>query len=201
MPEFEVFLGEVAITPYETPGTPGVRRHGPPLRQGYRHDHPGQPRHDHRRQRPEGRLLQDRDHRRLLPDLDPGQAARHDQLLLRREGRRADQDQARPRHPRRPARAGPRELRPLRQQPLPRGLLRLQARATSAFIPAKLQQQRAASRRRPPSRNLRRPTTSRPSSRSITDQVMHAMNGAGGSNGDASVVKGRTFASGISGGA
>ena len=97
MPEFEVFLGEVAITPYETPGTqafadtviPYVKDTDTILLANHGTITCGA--------RPDGRLLQDRDHRRLLPDPDPGQAARHGQLLLRRQGRRADQDQAEPR--------------------------------------------------------------------------------------------------------
>ena len=43
------------------------------------------------------------------------EADRPRELLRRRQGRRVDQDQAKPRHPRRPAREGPGELRPLRQ--------------------------------------------------------------------------------------
>ena len=39
--------------PLRDPRHPGVRRHGAPLRQGHRHDPPGQPRHDHLRHRPE----------------------------------------------------------------------------------------------------------------------------------------------------
>jgi hypothetical protein len=34
----------------------------------------------------------------------------------------------------------------------------------------------------------------------ITDQVMHAMNGSANGKGDTSVVKGQTYASGVSGG-
>ena len=68
---------------------PGVRRHDRALRQGLQHDPPGQPRHGHVRPRPGGRLLQHRDHRRLLPHPDPGQAARPGELLLRRQGGRA----------------------------------------------------------------------------------------------------------------
>ncbi|HWE36533.1 MAG TPA: class II aldolase/adducin family protein [Isosphaeraceae bacterium] len=68
-----------------------------------------------------------------------------------------------------------------------------------AFVPAKLQQ---------PAQEPAMAPEPKPAQaddfealvRSITDQVMHAMNGAAGSNGDSSVVKGRTFASGISGG-
>ena len=36
LPEVEVFLGEVPIATYETPGTPGVRRHGAAVREGHR---------------------------------------------------------------------------------------------------------------------------------------------------------------------
>ena len=77
LPEFEVFLGEVAISPYETPGgqtfadtvLPYVKDTDTILLANHGTDH--------LRHRPRGRLLQDRDHRRLLPDPDPGQAARH----------------------------------------------------------------------------------------------------------------------------
>ena len=59
LPEVEVFLGEVPIAPYETPGDQKFADTIVPLRQGHRHDHPGQPRHDHLRPRPGKRLLQD----------------------------------------------------------------------------------------------------------------------------------------------
>jgi L-fuculose-phosphate aldolase len=76
-----------------------------------------------------------------------------------------------------------------------------------AFIPAKFQNQPAS----PPPRQ-QPPAPKAPASpagtdidalvRTITDQVMHAMNGAAGSNGKGttSVVDGKGYASGISGG-
>ena len=76
LPEIEVFLGEVPIAPYETPGRPGVRRHGPAVPQEDEHDHPHEPRHGQLRQDARRGLLEDRDPRRLLPHPDPRQAAR-----------------------------------------------------------------------------------------------------------------------------
>ena len=67
LPEVEVFLGEVPIAKYETPGDQKFADTIVPLRQGLQHDHPGQPRHRHVRPRPGEGLLQHRDHRRLLP--------------------------------------------------------------------------------------------------------------------------------------
>jgi L-fuculose-phosphate aldolase len=70
-----------------------------------------------------------------------------------------------------------------------------------AFLPAKLQQQpQAQEPAKAPGPKPDRGDDFEALVQSITDQVMHAMNGAAGSNGDTSVVKGRTFASGISGG-
>jgi L-fuculose-phosphate aldolase len=70
-----------------------------------------------------------------------------------------------------------------------------------AFLPAKLQQQpQAQEPAMAPGPKPARVDDFEALVQAITDQVMHAMNGAVGSNGDTSVVKGRTFASGISGG-
>ena len=77
---------------------------------------------------------------------------------------------------------GPRELRPLRQQPLPRGLLRLQARAQGVH-PRQVPESTGE-----PAAPAATALAARPRSpggpdidalvQTITDQVMHAMNGA-----------------------
>ena len=82
LPEVEVFLGEVPTARYETPG--GSRnspKRSLPHRQEVQHDHPGQSRHRDLRPDPGKRLLQHRNHRRLLQDPDPGPAARQGELL------------------------------------------------------------------------------------------------------------------------
>ena len=128
---------------------------------------------------------------------------RQGQLLHRREGGRADQAQAEAGHPRPAAGARAGELRPVRQQPVPRGLRRLQPRAArSSSIPRSPAASRpvadrgsldlpdavlgsppptAAACDRSPSSNGQRQRAG-PSTRAlvkaITDQVMAALNGA-----------------------
>ena len=138
LPEIEVFLGEVAISPYETPGgqsfadtvLPYVKDTDTILlaNHGTRH----------LRQRPGRRLFQDRDHRRLLPHPDPGQADRQGELLHGREGGRADQAQAQAGHPRPAPGARARELRPVRQQPVPRRIRRVASPEPRVFIHPKI---------------------------------------------------------------
>ena len=106
LPEVEVFLGEVPIAKYETPGdqkfadtiVPYVKdcntiilaNHGTVSL----------------RPRPGEGLLEHRDHRRLLQDPDPGPATRPGQLLHRAADAGA---------------AGPEEAARLRRRPLPQG--------------------------------------------------------------------------------
>ena len=209
LPEIEVFLGEVAISPYETPGgqsfadtvLPYVKDTDTILLANH-----GTVTY--------GSDLEDAYFKTEIIDaycriLDPGQADRPGQLLHRREGGRADQAQAQPGHPRPSPGARPGELRPLRQQPVPRRLRRAQPRA-QGLHPSQDRRQRARSLRRssrgltplprstwasgdrqelpaprPPARQAveQRPGESRrndeePWFKTITDQVMQALNGA-----------------------
>ena len=81
LPEVEVFLGEVPIAPYETPGGKKFAETILPFVQAIERDHPGQPRHGELRRIGRAGLLVDRDPRRLLPHSDPGPAAGADPLL------------------------------------------------------------------------------------------------------------------------
>ena len=203
LPEFEVFLGEVAIAPYETPGgqafadtvLPYVKDTDTILLANHGTITYGT--------RPRGRLLQDRDHRRLLPDPDPGQAARPGELLRRRQGRRADQAQARA-----SASPTPGSTRGLENcdlcgnslfregysdfKPEPKAFIHRQAlRTASPAAPARparcpSQPPTAAARPTADASSRRSPTrswTSTASVRTITDQVMSGLNGARGSRG------------------
>ena len=135
LPEFEVFLGEVAISPYETPGAQsfadtvlpfvkdtdtillanhGTVTYGSDLEDAYFKTE-----------------IIDAYCRILILAKQLGRV----QLLHRREGGRADQAQAEAGHPRPSPGAGPRELRPLRQQPVPRRLRRAQPRASRLHPP------------------------------------------------------------------
>ena len=89
LPEVEVFLGEVPIAMYETPGDQKFADTIVPYVKDVQHDHPRQPRHRDLRPRPGEGLLQHRDHRRLLQDPDPGQAAGPRQLLHASSRRRS----------------------------------------------------------------------------------------------------------------
>ena len=180
MPEFEVFLGEVAHHALRDPRRPGVRRHGVP----YVKDTDTIILANHGTITA-GSDLEDAYFKTEIIDaycriLILAKQLGTRELLLRRQGRRADQAQAEPRHPRRPAREGPGELRPLRQQPLPRGLHRLQARAPGVH-PGQAPAAKPSRRRKPRARHP--PPTGRPPGdvealvKSITDQVMAAMNG------------------------
>ena len=73
LPEVEVFLGDVPITKYETPGGQKFADTILPFVNKAQRHHPGQPRH--RELRRDGRkgLLVDRNSRRLLPHPDAGQ--------------------------------------------------------------------------------------------------------------------------------
>ena len=160
LPEFEVFLGEVAITPYETPGgqafadtvlpyvkdtdtiilaNHGTITYGSDLEDAYFKTE-----------------IIDAYCRILILAKQLGTG----QLLLRREGRRADQAQAQPRHPRPPA-------RPAASRTATSAATASSARATAtsspsprrSSIPSSLEQRAArvadrgaldAARRRPP---------------------------------------------------
>ena len=171
-----------------------------PLRQGHRHDHPGQPRHDHLRHRPEDAYFKteiiDAYCRILILAKQLGTV----NYYTDEQGRRADQDQAGARHPRRPARAGPGELRPLRQQPLPRGLQRLRARAPGvhpAEAPDSRRRGDAARALRPaPSADGDGPRVARPDDH----RPGHARDERRGRRPGADRVDGQDYASGISGG-
>ena len=133
----------------------------------------------------------------------------HDQLLLRRQGGRADQDQAGPGHS--PTRGSPSASRTATS-----AATASSARATRTSSPSTRRSsppssrisRRARARRATarPERPARRRSDFDALVRTITDQVMHAMNGEAGSNGSAqgkgttSVVDGKGYASGISGG-
>jgi L-fuculose-phosphate aldolase len=71
-----------------------------------------------------------------------------------------------------------------------------------AFIPPKLQKSQAHSQAPAPAMPLPASDGDEFESlvKQITDRVMHAMNGSANGKGDTYVVKGRTFASGVSGG-
>ncbi len=135
MPEFEVFLGEVAMTKYETPGgqkfadtvlpyvkdtdtiilaNHGTITYGSDLEDAYFKTE-----------------IIDAYCRILILAKQLG----HVEVLQRREGRRTDQAQAESRHRRSPLAARPGELRPLRQQPVSRGLQRFRARAAGVQAP------------------------------------------------------------------
>ena len=75
LPEVEVFLGDVPITKYETPGGQAFADTILPFVQEDERHHPGQSRHGQLRRERRAGLLVDRDSRRLLPHPDAGQAA------------------------------------------------------------------------------------------------------------------------------
>ncbi len=129
LPEIEVFLGEVAISPYETPGgqtfadtvlpyvkdtetillaNHGTVTYGTDLEDAYFKTE-----------------IIDAYCRILILAKQLGRV----NYYTRREGGRADQAQAEAGHPRPAPRARTGELRPLRQQPVPRGLRRARPRA------------------------------------------------------------------------
>ena len=142
---------------------PGVRRHGAPLRQGHRHDPAGQP-----RDLTYGSDLEDAYFKTEIID-----AYCRILILARQIGRvnyysdekAAELIRLKPKlgHPRPPAGARPRELRPLRQQPVPRGLRRVPARAPRLH-PSQDRRQRApqvADRGRPDAASPAHPAGSR----------------------------------------
>ena len=70
LPEVEVFLGDVPITKYETPGGQEFADTILPFVQEDERHHPGQPRHGQLRRERRAGLLVDRNPRRLLPHPD-----------------------------------------------------------------------------------------------------------------------------------
>ena len=181
MPEFEVFLGEVAIAPYETPGTQAFADTVIP----YVKDTDIILLANH------GTITCGSDLMDAYFKTEIIDAYCRILILTKQLGRVNYYDDAKaaelikikpePGHPRRPARKGPGELRPLRQQPVPRGLHRLQARAPGVH-PRQAPAGRAAASRPRPADVRQRP---RPAGdpmdamvQTITDQVMQFMNGS-----------------------
>ena len=86
LPEVEVFLGDVPITKYETPGGQAFADTVLPFVKKTQRHHPGQSRHGQLRRNGRAGLLVDRNSRRLLPHPDAGPRPGPGQLLHR--GRR-----------------------------------------------------------------------------------------------------------------
>ena len=90
LPEVEVFLGEVPISPYETPGGKKFAETILPFVQAIERDHSGQSRHGELRRIGRAGVLVDGSARRLLPHSDSGAAARADSVSVAAEDAGAD---------------------------------------------------------------------------------------------------------------
>ena len=89
-----MFLGEVPIATYETPGGKKFAETILPFVQADERHHPGEPRHGELRRIGRAGLLVDRNSRRVLPHPDPGAAAGADQLSVARAHAGADRAEA-----------------------------------------------------------------------------------------------------------
>ena len=87
LPEVEVFLGDVPITRYETPGGQNFADTMLPFVKKVERHHPGQSRHGQLRRDGRAGLLVDRNPRRLLPHPDAARDLGTRQLLHRKQTR------------------------------------------------------------------------------------------------------------------